>query len=62
MGLVEADARESAHHHSFQVEGVNILWDDAIEEVRASYGRLFIDAFKSFRGEQFHVEFEGAGC
>ena len=62
MGLVEADPEDSTKHHSVDVEGVKIFWDDAIEEIRSGYGRIFIDAFHSFMGNRFYVAFEGSRC
>ena len=62
LGLVQGESNDEKNTNSLQFEGVNVVWDDQIDQMSKMYGKLVVDYMKSMVGGKFHVGFAGVSC
>ncbi|MGA1869474.1 MAG: hypothetical protein ACMUJM_13125 [bacterium] len=62
MALVQVEPKDMLNKNKMELDEVKIVWDEEINQIMRSYGRIVIDYIKGLFLEHFSVRIEHALC
>ena len=62
MGLVQVEPNDLSPAGKVEIDEVKIIWDEEVEQISQSYGKMIVDYVKGVFLERFIIRFERGLC